>query len=662
MITFNFTIPYTKPPPGTFFTFDFGGVVPSVVFVHSIVVEFVSPVCSVSSTAANLPSGISPRAKTMRWQRATYTVDSLKSFLYAESTIVDNSVDITYQDFDNVDTELEAPYVSKMDFADQKSEIPFANFSNFPRAEVSSPYVSKMDYIDDTLGIPYTETSERYVKVVRSQFKNIQSSGYKDVFKDILYGGKNSINELKTFGFNVPIIVDKSHRNFWGPFPYSLECSRMYFPVTNPFLHFYPGDPLTERIIIELPSLNFEIPYNQRCPFDKEHSGPRDPFPPPPFPPYIPLFPREVYKVSNSVFVKLLPSNTDIEVLSLSLGIDRGSWLWDFTITVPHRQYLDLLRPEAVAGAIVFKDIEININGWVWTCRIEEWSESITFGKRSWTLSGRSPSSELADPHCLSESFIQTSIIQGGQLPDIILTSTGWSVLWGKTGNPGDYSEYMNPILDWAVPADIFSYTEKTKIQGVQQVVEALNGYIQTQADCYAAGNKKLIIMPKYNLNPCDWTNVLDEDVDAEIIHDLGYEINQKFMSNSIIDSVIVSGVNAGVLVNATRQGAAVNTRRAPMFTHPLITTEGIGGECARNILGSTGIWSEHTIRLFSLKTFGSLIDYRIGLILPGNIVKVSGDGTSWKGHAIGTSINVRMGNGVPEVDQTIGIEQYIPI
>lgn len=393
-------------------------------------------------------------------------------------------------------------------------------------------------------------------------------------------------------------------------------------------------------------------------PYHYFHTGNRDSFWVKPLEPVIgPVYGENFYIVENTILVKRISDNTPIDVIEVICRIDKGSWLWDFSITVTEKDSLDLLKPYKSGDDTIFHDIEISMNQNLWACRIEKWSENRSFGQESWTLTGRSPSSELTEPFSIPESFLSGTARQGGDMIEAILNETGWEVQWGYNDNSSTYSEYMNPFTDWLIPVDGYSYSDLVKIKGIQDIVQGIGGFIQTKADCHLTDSQKLIINPNYVRDPWLWDT---ETPDVEIPESLCKEISRNFESYKRIDAVIVSGIDHGVITNATRMGLA-GTTYGSMITHSLITTQEVGAERARSELAKTGMWSNHTLNLFSLKVPGSAVDPMTRLILPGELAQVTENGTTWKGQSSGTTVTGTVSeDGVKDVMQTITVEEYI--
>jgi len=132
------------------------------------------------------------------------------------------------------------------------------------------------------------------------------------------------------------------------------------------------------------------------------------------------------------------------------------------------------------------------------------------------------------------------------------------------------------------------------------------------------------------------------------------HEIGRSNKIIKTVNSVIVSGDNQGIIVDAVKDGTA-GDMAAPMDINSLITTQDAGRERARHIIGNSGFWINHSMRLFSLMPPGQAP----GLLLPGTFIQMSETGlTPWIGQTTGVMIIAQWNNGL-NVSQTIEVEQF---
>ncbi|MGE4520067.1 MAG: hypothetical protein AB7E04_11240 [Desulfobacteraceae bacterium] len=585
--------------------------------------------------ANDLPGYVRTGDMDFIWNNVPEKVESSKSFFWNKPDDLLLKEKIIWDKTTETDKKTSSPFLANMAYFDFKNIAAYSNFQNKSDFENTASFLSKMIFTDEFHSHLWDEF---FIRDHDAEFPydNFKWFEFKDTRHFTLFDKSEYWNKRfeNKFDNGNDILADNHHGTFWGPYWYSLWCEQKYFPYkSNEFVRLSITDHLEQNIF---PVLKFIYPDNPRCPFEYWHSGDRDSFSPDITPVDSVIVPRrKVWYMINTAYIKRLPDMADISFISVSASIDRDSWTWSFNITLNSRDSLDLVKPEN--GSL--KDIEININGWKWTCRVENWSRDYSFGQEAWKVSGRSQSIELGDPYCIEPVFTNVQE-HGGQIIDRILTNTGWTADW-------QYKDF-NPYASWLVPASTLNMTDVSKIKQIQAVTDSVSAFIQTAAD--TATEKKLIIKPKYFKNPWHWIN----EPPSLILNDsISHEISSSSVITKPLDSVIVSGQNRGVIVNAVKNGAAGNSP-APMVFDDMITTQDAGRERARHIIGGSGIWIKHTLKLFSLMP----PETPPGLMLPGDFIQMNESNISWKGQVTATAINASWNNGLT-VNQDIEVEQY---
>jgi len=570
------------------------------------------------------------------WNNVANKAETSKGMVWEKPDDLLLKEQLAWDDSVRADTKTESSFILKMNYFDFNNIAAFATFQSTPDTEKISSYLARMTYIDEfhkhlwgKFFIQDHEASFPY-----DWFKWFE---FRDTFQSIAFDESEHWNKhfLNRFDNGNDIVADKHHGTYWGPYWYSLWCQEKYFPyVGNEEVHLVLKNDFPNLVHPE-----FLKPNNPRCPFDYWYSGGRDSYNPDIEPIEQRIVPRKkVYYMINTAYIKRLPDNADIPFKSVSMSIDRGSWLWDFSIEVTDKAALDMLKPEGN----VFKDIQIHINGWEWTCKVENWSEGISFTGGSWNISGRSPSVELAEPYSV-EPLFQNEEKHGGQIITDILEFTNWGFVW-------DYNAF-NPFIDWSIPANTINMTDASKISQIKKVTDAVHAFVQTAPDTKT--DPTLYIKPTYKENPWNW----DTAVTAEIVlnNDICSEVSR---SNEIIkpvNAVIVSSQNKGVIVNAIKNGTAGDVP-APMEINPLTTTQEAGREIARHIIGKSGFWINHSYTLFSLMPPSE----PPGLLTPGTFIDMNESTGTWTGQVTGTSVQAGWDNSSGlTVSQTIDVEQF---
>ncbi len=586
----------------------------------------------------DLPNKLGHSGFNMSWQKTKHNVHI--DFNSAWDDPIDTRLrnKMPWKKPNGIEAGIKAPFRPIMDLLNDHVKKPWGDFMAKPDMNFSVPYIVTMDFIDKATGAEWGGLITRDKHILNS-YKNSAywDASFKDRHFKKSWDMSFNMDHHKRNSFENDMldqIRDKRHGTYWGPFWYSLFCQEKYFPYLE-------DEDIKLVLKTDVPILNnpdFLKPNNPRCPFDYWYSGGRG-VNTPVINPIDTLITerRKKYYMINSAFIKRLPSNESIAFEAVNISTDRNSWTWSFDITLSSKDYLNLIKPSG--NTLV--DVEININGWKWTCRVENWRETISFGKRAWSVSGRSPSVELGEPYLIEPSFANNQA-NGGQIINDILEHSGWTADW-------QYDSEFDPFTEWLIPASVLNLYDSSKIKQMQSVIEAVSAFIQTVPDTNS--EKKFIIRPRYKKNPWAWNSITPSVIlNDAVCHEIGRE-------NNIIrpvNSVIITGENHGVTVSATRDGTA-GDMPAPMEISSLITTAKAGRERARHVIGNSGFWINHSMRLFSLMPPGQAP----GLLLPGDFMQMQEVGlSSWMGQVTGVGISAAWSNGLI-VSQQLEVEQF---
>ena len=131
-------------------------------------------------------------------------------------------------------------------------------------------------------------------------------------------------------------------------------------------------------------------------------------------------------------------------VLGLLAGVlsDLGVWLWLVAMHPPWaiRRCAEALEV-AAEGA---REIEVDINGWVWVVMVERYGRNLKFASEAYSISGASRTQLLAGPYAPLRTSLNNAPITAMQAATDELLYTGFTLNW-DAANVGP--------ADWTFPA-----------------------------------------------------------------------------------------------------------------------------------------------------------------------------------------------------------------
>jgi hypothetical protein len=250
---------------------------------------------------------------------------------------------------------------------------------------------------------------------------------------------------------------------------------------------------------VYVPPPGHSVALNFACPYI-DHPGQAVPLPFGPAACYFAWPKPRRYIVLNSAAVHRLPERTQIYVVSVSVSASRGNVLRDFDMVLADPGQLALLKGPAGSP----KEVEINLNGWVFTGIVEKWGRDTQWPATSVRVAGRSRAALLDAPYAPARSYVETADRTAQQLIDRELEFTGFSA-----DVPFGWS--------WLVPGGAWAYDAQTPIAALARVASAAGaGVIAHPWD------DVLLVRPRYGngagdpVSPWDWALTAAD----KIVHD----------------------------------------------------------------------------------------------------------------------------------------------
>lgn len=341
---------------------------------------------------------------------------------------------------------------------------------------------------------------------------------------------------------------------------------------------------------------------------------------------------KGTYIVLNTVSVVRLPDRTPIEVESVSITGSAGAWGYDVDMTLADPRHLGLLKP-APTGR---RQVEININGYVWTAVVESYSHRREFVRSGVTVTGRSRTALLAAPYAPSRALVSGSERSMAQLATDQLADTGYTLTW--------------ETIDWLVPAGAWFFDGLTPLDAVSALAEAAGAVVQSGPE-----NRHLRVLPRYPLSPWDWP---DSTPDHVVQDDIVVTESGQARSAPVFNAVVVTGelAGAGVTARVVRQGEAGDLY-APQASSPLITVAAAAAERGRNILSDRG--DQDDIDLTLPMFAAPIADGATGRVLPMELVEVRSASGTWHGQCTASRVDARVSGNAITVEQTITLERH---
>lgn len=334
---------------------------------------------------------------------------------------------------------------------------------------------------------------------------------------------------------------------------------------------------------------------------------------------------RRYYAVMNTCSVVRLPDRTELPVTAVSVETDCDSWAWSVSLSLAGPDAWALCQPDSNGYP---KEIEININGHLWTGILDDPQLTRGFNSHRISAKGTSRSAWLTTPWTASETVEQLAPRTAQQIADSIVNNSGWSLDWQLPTDP-----------QWLLPAGSYLRTG-TPIDRLVGLVAAVKGCLYSDPAGFA-----FTAYPRYPALPWNWPA---SQVDVVLPESALLSWNQTSHDRPSVNRVYVSGTTTGALLQLTRSGTAGDKCASDPIVDSLLTDSYAARARAEAELASAGPGYEVSVETILGGTAN------IPLVRPGLLCEFAGI----RGVVRSTSIGVSRNGGGLAVRQGLKLER----
>lgn len=336
-----------------------------------------------------------------------------------------------------------------------------------------------------------------------------------------------------------------------------------------------------------------------------------------------------VYVMLPTMTAVRLPDRTPIPLLSISLQEEAGGFAWSFSAPMA-RAGLALVNPDTGDAP----QIEVTINGYVWTFIVDAYDDNRRFASNTLTLRGRSLAAGLAAPHATTRTFTQAADRNASQLADEELP-VGWTLVWDA--------------VDWLVPGGTFSYQDLAPIEAIAQVASAIGAAVRSHPS-----EPTLEVVPTYPVSPWAWDEAAPYAVlPAGVLGDGSSSWQGGVNPNGIF--VYAQNAPTGARVVLAGTDGAI---QLPMVVDPLLVHADAQRERGRHELASAGKARtvQRTVPLFPSPVPEGMPE--LGVVRPGVLLELQDPDETWLGMVTAVRIDAQRSGRALSVRQHLTIER----
>lgn len=340
---------------------------------------------------------------------------------------------------------------------------------------------------------------------------------------------------------------------------------------------------------------------------------------------------KGVIFVTNSVSLNRSDDGREIKLLGFSVGIDSNSYCWTFSATVP---LSELSKVDTASEPRIGVDFECNGN--LWRFILDSCEDSIAFGESSLTIKGKSRAMLLAHPYATHRGFKFDTAMSARQIAEAELNRngvpSGFTLDWQLAGVNG-----------WNVPANTYSYSNRTPINSLQWIAEAAGGFINADMS-----EDIIHVLANYPVPSWEWAA---QTPSIELPMSLITSRSRGRVNKPAYNGVTIYGENNNGIGALIKRTGTSGGYQPPMVTSDLMTDTAAAISRGKAILSDTGDIGNIGISMPLIAD--------IGVLKPSMLIGVN-DGEQWIGMVRGTTITGRLSsNRALEIDQSIDVERH---
>jgi len=305
---------------------------------------------------------------------------------------------------------------------------------------------------------------------------------------------------------------------------------------------------------------------------------------------------------------------------------DTAGYCWQGSLTVSPDDFAKINPDARPKGREA--EIEVQINADTFVIIAEDYSDNRRFGQKSYTVTGRSVTARLGADYAPKGRGTYHNPIYAQQIATEVLRPTGVD-LDGWT------------MVDWLIPGDVYSLTDKTPIAVLQELAQAAGGFVESD-------HARPVVRFKPKWKKASWEvsdAPADVSVPVSVIFSISGQRNVLERANGVY---VWPSHNKGKGADVYRNGSNREPRASALTnTQPVLLAAGIAA------LSETGVHKRETVSLpVSDK-------YAIPMANLGEIWQINEPLGNWQGVVVGVSVEVKIENDAPVVTQNVTIDRY---
>lgn len=318
---------------------------------------------------------------------------------------------------------------------------------------------------------------------------------------------------------------------------------------------------------------------------------------------------------------------------SISATMDGYCWLGE--VSLPPDDF-DALELEKYKQGNEL-EIELTLNGEKFVFLAESVRDDRQFGRKAYTMSGRSTTAHLGADYAQMQNGVVNQRLYAQQIASAVLYNTDFEI--------GDWE-----IVDWLVPENVYSLSDKTPIAVLQDIAGVAGAFLESDPS-----ERKIHVRPRWQKAAWQIGTETNGTADVRCPADIIIKISGQKQVQTQYRSVFVYPTHELNDAGLIYRSGSDKMPQAPMLSHVLYTESNVQRAAGLAALSESGVHKTETVEIAPPSE-----KYAVPRAKLGQIWRFDEPDGAWFGVITGVKLSASVENEVPKITQTLTVDRYL--
>lgn len=333
--------------------------------------------------------------------------------------------------------------------------------------------------------------------------------------------------------------------------------------------------------------------------------------------------------------IKATANGRILSPFSASISATMDGYCWLGEVSLPPDDFAALELDKRSQGNEL--EIELTLNGETFVFLAEQVSDNREFGRKAYTVSGRSPTAHLGADYAQIQNGVVNQRLYAQQIAAAVLYNTGFAI--------GNWD-----AVDWLVPANVYSLNDKTPIAVLQDIAQAAGAFLHSDPS-----ERKIHVQPRWKKAAWEIGTASNGAADVRCPADIIIKISGQKQVQTQYRSVFAYPTHELNDAGLIYRSGSDKMPQAPMLSHALYTASNVQRAAGLAVLSESGVHKTETVEIAPPSA-----KYAVPRAQLGQIWRFDEPDGAWFGVITGVKLSASVENEVPTITQTLTVDRYL--